>query len=150
MAPNGETETCRWWNYSQLELHPGLLCYFSAGGVCAEEREGENKTSRRFLDQNKRLVVHQCHFTVLRHLKHRHFPAAATVAACMIKRRRNHLSGLWWAPSAPGGRVSSRSLTMTGRKPCLLSRLQRPSRLMLGTKSLSKHFVDTGAPSHKG
>lgn len=25
-------QTRRWWNYSQLEL-PGLLCYFSAGGV---------------------------------------------------------------------------------------------------------------------
>lgn len=88
-----------WQNWNPLisKLKPFVLSLHSiTAWFYTKEREGETNHStcwhRAVLNQNNRLVVYQCHFTVLTPLKHRHF-FSPTVMACIIKRWWNHLSG---------------------------------------------------------
>lgn len=85
------------WNPLKSKLKPFVLSLHSiASGFYTKEREGGTNHATCWhgavLNQNNRLVVYQCHFTVLRQLKHRRF-FSPTVMACIIKRWWNHLSG---------------------------------------------------------
>lgn len=114
-------------------------------------REKEKQTMQHawtFLNQNKGLVLFQCHFTVLRQFKHSHsFPPNSN--GTRNKEVVKPFVELWWKLLVPRGWIFlSHGLWWGESRVCPLD--SKPRHLILGPQLLLKHFVDTGFCSHEG